>query len=229
MNINQSGIVSKHRWIKVLFFALLVKPIVFIILGLNIRNRQGLPQLGPSIIAANHTSHLDALVLMSLFPLSQIHNVRPVAAADYFMCNQWIAWFAVNCLDIIPFDRLDRSGKNSLFKTCYDALDQQQIIILFPGGTRSSPKQSISELKRGIYHLIHERPQTTVIPVLLQGLGKALPKGTALFVPFNCDVMIDDVIEITPDDTARNFVNKLEMRYQALQEFCVTDCGDDID
>ncbi|MEQ9067352.1 MAG: 1-acyl-sn-glycerol-3-phosphate acyltransferase, partial [Gimesia chilikensis] len=59
-----------ERVLKILFFALIVRPIVIIILGLNLRGKQNLPVEGPSIVVANHNSHLDALVLMSLYPLS---------------------------------------------------------------------------------------------------------------------------------------------------------------
>ena len=73
-----------YRCLKILFFALCIRPLVLVGLGLNIVNRKHLPTRGPAVIAANHNSHLDTLVLMSLFPLAQIHRVRPVAAADYF-------------------------------------------------------------------------------------------------------------------------------------------------
>ena len=53
-----------------LFFALVVKPLVLIVLGINLKGREKLPLKGPAIIAANHNSHLDALVLMSLYPLA---------------------------------------------------------------------------------------------------------------------------------------------------------------
>ncbi|MCA9022341.1 MAG: 1-acyl-sn-glycerol-3-phosphate acyltransferase, partial [Planctomycetaceae bacterium] len=60
-----------ERALKILFFALFVRPIVFIVLGLNLRGKPNLPLEGPALIAANHNSHLDTLVLMSLYPLSK--------------------------------------------------------------------------------------------------------------------------------------------------------------
>ena len=91
------------RVLKVVFFALFVKPLVFVGLGLNIINRERLPAIGPAVIAANHNSHLDTLVLVSLFPLSQIHLVRPVAAADYFLVERFflaVAFLAVALLAV---------------------------------------------------------------------------------------------------------------------------------
>ena len=45
-----------------------------------------------------------------------------------------------------------------------------------------------------MHHLIQDRPNLTVTPVMMHGLGRALPKGEALLVPFNCDVVIGDKI-----------------------------------
>lgn len=205
---------------KILFFLIIVKPVVLIALGLNLVNRKGLPKEGPAILAANHTSHLDTLVLMSLYPLSQLHRVRPVAAADYFFKNKWITWFSIHCLDIIPLARNSRVTRDNLFKDCYEALENKQIIILFPEGTRSLSEEREYKLKRGIHLLVKEYPSTPVIPIILHGLGKALPKGEALLVPFNCDVIVGDEIVYNEDATA--YLADLTAQYESLLTKCIT-------
>lgn len=209
------------KWAKILFFMLVVKPVVLIALGLNISNRRSLPKNGPAIVAANHTSHLDTLVLMSLYPLSQLHRVRPVAAADYFLKNKWIAWFSHNCLDIIPIARDGKVEREELFQGCYEALENQQIIVFFPEGTRSLTEEREFKLKRGIYHLVQQYPATQVVPVILHGLGKALPKGEALLVPFNCDVVIGEAIS-QRDVDADQYLAELTTQYEDLLTQCIT-------
>ncbi len=93
------------RFLQALFFLLVVRPLVAMVLGVKIRSEEHLPMDGPAIIAANHNSHLDTLTLMSLWPLARVHQVRPVAAADYFLSNAKLAWFSLNIMHIIPIDR----------------------------------------------------------------------------------------------------------------------------
>lgn len=218
-NWTESLLMNKDRLIKILFFALLVKPIIFIILGLNIRGRERLSKKYPAIIAANHNSHLDTLLLMSLFPLSEIHRVRPVAAADYFLKNKYIAWFSRTCIGIIPLDRSGKTSKDELFKGCYEALENQDILIIFPEGSRGKPEQ-IGKIKKGLYYLTKDHEEIPVIPALMRGLGGALPRGEALFVPFNCDVIIGEPLKHSKSST--QFVHQLSECFNNLQQFCLT-------
>lgn len=204
----------KIKWFKLLFFGVIVKPLVLIGLGLNIINRPKLPAKGAAIIVANHTSHLDTLVLMSLYPLSIINHIRPVAAADYFMKNRVMRFFSKQCIDIIPIDRKVMKAPQELFKECYHALKNNEILILFPEGTRSITEDRDFKLKRGIHIVISEHPEVPVIPVILRGLGKALPKGEALFVPFNCDVIVGDALPY--DINAQAYLTSLETAFHSL-------------
>lgn len=207
------------RFLKILFFALVVKPVVLIVLGLNIRGRQNLPTTGGSIVAANHNSHLDALVLMSLFKLSQIHRIRPVAAADYFMSNRYLSWFSRVCMGIIPLERKAARFRLEDFDVCHAALDAGDILIIFPEGSRGDPEE-MSTIKRGLYHLIHARENAPITPVVLHGLGRALPRGTALLVPFNCDVIIGEPMEEVSDSHA--FVEEISTTFDKLLKQCIT-------
>lgn len=199
--------------LRQLFFLLLIKPLAMLVLGLNVRRAHLLPQSGPAIIAANHNSHLDTLVLMSLFPLGLIPRVRPVAAADYFLRNRWLAWFALELIGIIPLDRAGR-GADTLAPVT-QALERGDILILFPEGSRGEPEQ-LGRFKNGVAHLVSEHPAVPVAPVFLHGLGKSLPKGECVLVPFFIDVFVGETLRW--NGSRHDFMAQLEGSMHALQD-----------
>ncbi len=85
---------------------------------------QKLPRDGPAIIVANHNSHLDVLTLFTLFPLSTLVKVQPVAAADYFLKNKVISWFALKVIGIIPVYR--GAHQANPLQACVDALAEKR-------------------------------------------------------------------------------------------------------
>lgn len=204
---------------KLLFFVLIVRPVVLVLLGLNVLGRENLPADGPAVIIANHNSHLDTLVLMCLFPLRQLHKVRPVAAADYFLKTGFRSWFSLRCCGILPLDRTGATEREELFTGCVDALDDGEILILFPEGSRGDP-ESLSGVKKGVFFLLKERPETPLIPAVTHGLGRALPRGEALLVPFNCDVVIGEAM--ASFDSAEQFVSAVTDEFERLLAFCNT-------
>lgn len=205
----------RSAWLKVLFFACFVRPIVWLSLGLHVINRERLPPRGPCIVVANHNSHLDTLVLLSLFPLRLLPQVRPVAAADYFLRTRWLSWIAQTLIGIIPLSRLGETAKEHLFDDSTAALQHNEILLLFPEGTRGEPGK-MAPLKKGMYHLARSHPNCTVVPVFLHGLWKALPKGEKVLVPFNCKVAVGEVL--TPTDNAEAFIAQVETALAALAQ-----------
>ncbi len=202
--------------LKKLFFTLFVRPLVLIISGVHVVGKEKLPLKGPCIIAANHNSHLDTMVLMSLFPLSQINQVRPVAAADYFMKNRWFSWFSQNVIGIIPLKRKPTKEEGHPLLGVMKALKNSDIIIVFPEGSRGVPEE-MSTFKTGIAHLVKEFPSIPVVPIYIHGAGKVLPKGEALFVPFIIDVSIGEALYLE-DENNKAFTQRLESSIKGLEE-----------
>lgn len=196
-------------------FSSIVRPLVMLVLGLNTRHYERLPQVGPAVIVANHNSHLDTLVLMTLFKGDAFDKVRPVAAADYFFKNKFLAWFSTRVMNIIPIERKMTRDIRGMFEPMIKALDDDGIIIVFPEGSRGEPER-LSRYKSGVYYLLRERPDVPVIPVFLHGLGKALPKGSYFFVPIIVDIFIGDAFKFK--ENKREFMDTLNARMDELQE-----------
>ncbi len=188
-----------NHTLRTLFFALIVRPLMMVILGTNVRRHNLLPEKGPAIIVANHNSHLDVFALMNILGLDRLRHVRPVAAADYFLTRPLRRWFSTRIVGIIPIDRKqtrrDKDGRHPL-EPISEALREGAIVILFPEGSRGEPEQ-LSEFQSGIAHLAKRHPEAPLTPIFMHGLGKAMPKGEALIVPFFVDVFVGESIEPT--------------------------------
>ncbi|MCW9027727.1 MAG: 1-acyl-sn-glycerol-3-phosphate acyltransferase [Kangiella sp.] len=203
-----------NRALRWLFFAIIIKPIVRLVIGLRYQNKPILPEDGPALIIANHNSHLDTMVLISLLPLKVLHKVQPVAAADYFLKNKCIAWFAQNVIGILPIERQSERQTRSPIEQCAEALKQGKILIFFPEGSRGEP-ENMSELKYGVVKLAEKCPEVPVYPIYMHGLGKSLPKGDALLVPFFCDVVFSKPLHY--QDAQGNFFEQIKARFDEMQ------------
>ena len=172
-------------WLRKVMVRWVVRPLVWVILGPS-RVGSGLPNKGPGVIVANHNSHLDTVMMLSLLSRAGLKRLRPVAAADYFLRNRLLAWFSLNLVGIIP---IQRAGSRDPLADCREALEKGWILLFFPEGTRGKPEQR-SRFKAGIGRLMKDFPEVPVVPVLLHGLGKSLPKGERVFVPFRSQVAV---------------------------------------
>src|SRR5687767_5282689 len=100
-------------WIRILFFLLVIKPLLGLALGVNVFGKKNLVGQKQFIMVANHNSHLDAIALLNLFPLLKMYQIHPVAASDYFMSNPVLAWFSTTLMNIIPIPRANFTKSNN--------------------------------------------------------------------------------------------------------------------
>lgn len=152
------------------------------------------------IIVANHNSHLDTMSLLASVPGRLIHKIKPVAAQDHFGKTKFqerLSNYFINAL-LIPRkrdkDNPDKDPINKMIK----ALDDGFSLILFPEGTRGEPEKE-QPLKPGIGMVLSQRPHIKYIPVYMTGMGKAMPKGDSLIVPFNSTLTYGKPMKIHTD------------------------------
>ncbi|MCP8616287.1 lysophospholipid acyltransferase family protein [Salirhabdus salicampi] len=197
-----------------LFFLFIIRPILLIILGMNVRHKERLPKNGPAILVANHNSHLDTLVLMSLYPLRDVKMIRPVAAADYFLKNKWISWFSRTIIRIIPIARRGTKTQDP-FKELNESIQNNEILIFFPEGSRGEAER-FEKFKSGIAHLSAKHPTVPIYPIFMYGLGKSLPKGDPILVPFFLDIFIGEAVFWNGNKD--QFLKRLHDDIQALRD-----------
>ncbi|MDF7675421.1 lysophospholipid acyltransferase family protein [Neisseriaceae bacterium ESL0693] len=174
--------------IRASFLLCIVRPVMWLWFGLRIRHRHYLPTQGPAIIVANHNSHMDVFALLALLPFKLQLITHPAAAADYFLKNKWFAWFALHILNIIPVVRGGDHLTNPL-AGCEKALRNNQILILFPEGSRGEAGK-LAPLKSGLWYLSQSLPRVPIIPIGLKGTEKIMAKGHYFPLPLFIDVNI---------------------------------------
>ena len=131
---------------------------------------------------ANHTSHLDALVLWASLP-SEVRNLtRPVAAKDYWEKGWVRRWLATRVFDALLIDRKEIKVHQSPVDLMLKAIGDTQSLIVFPEGHRNTA-EDLDEFKSGLYYLAKKRPDLELVPVHLDNMNRVLPRGEFLPVP----------------------------------------------
>ncbi|MCL2349261.1 MAG: 1-acyl-sn-glycerol-3-phosphate acyltransferase [Planctomycetaceae bacterium] len=203
--------------LKYLFFFLFVKPFVHVVLGISVKNSQNLPRKGPAILIANHNSHIDTLVLMCLFSTSQLLQVHPVAAMDYFFNTRLRSFLFKALIGAIAVKRERiKNLKEDVFAEAKQNLKNGHILIIYPEGTRS-PDGEIREFKTGAAHLAKSNPDLPVIPIFINGPDKVMPKSDFLPVPFICDVYIGVPMSLGAD-SKKEFTEKIFQEVLRLRQ-----------
>ena len=181
-------------WMRSLLIVLLLRPIARLFAGADIQGREHLPTHGPAIVAANHNSHVDTLLLLTVFPPRLMGRLRPVAAADYFLRGPLIGWFSRTLVGVVPIERHgDRDGgREDVLAPARQALADGDIVIIFPEGTRGPATDALGPLKAGVARLAADFPDAPVIPVWIEGAGRVLPKGSLIPAPMNCTVLVGE-------------------------------------
>jgi 1-acyl-sn-glycerol-3-phosphate acyltransferase len=181
------------------------------------------PSTRQRVYFANHTSHLDFVVLWSVLPRKLRAMTRPVAAKDYW--NSGLRKrIAVNAFHAVLVERGGKAAEGdrtaaarNTLEELVEALEQGYSLIVFPEGTRGNGLE-VGPFKSGIYHLWCRRPDVQFVPVHLSNLNRILPKGEFLPVPVISRVIFGQALKLDKNETKESFLRKAHDAVCALGE-----------
>jgi 1-acyl-sn-glycerol-3-phosphate acyltransferase len=132
------------------------------------------------VLAANHNSHLDVLLLFAALPARRIRDTRALAAKDYFARNRVLFRIVEFLFRPIWVDR--EKGGGDPIGEMRAHLDGGGGVIVFPEGTRGEPGH-LASFRGGVGRVVESRPGLPVIPAFLLGPERALPRGALVPLP----------------------------------------------
>ncbi|OAA29246.1 1-acyl-sn-glycerol-3-phosphate acyltransferase [Frankia sp. EI5c] len=126
---------------------------------------------GPVIVVSNHSSHLDAPLLLCALPRAVRERTAVTAAADYFFESTWRGLSTALAFGTVPIER--RGGAPST--TPLDLLRDGWNLVVFPEGTRS-PDGARGRFRLGAGFLA-VTAGVAVVPAAVRGAYAAMPRG----------------------------------------------------
>ncbi|PWB83752.1 MAG: 1-acyl-sn-glycerol-3-phosphate acyltransferase [Methylocystaceae bacterium] len=165
------------------------------------------PKDGQRIYFANHSSHLDTLLIWAALPSRLRARTHPVAAADYWDRDRLRRYIAKDVLCAVLIDRSARENGRDPLEPLREALGAGGSLIIFPEGTRSDAELP-GPFKSGLYHLAAQFPAVELIPVYLKNPARAFPKGALLPVPIACSVHFGGPVRISSGEDKSQFLDR---------------------
>jgi 1-acyl-sn-glycerol-3-phosphate acyltransferase len=132
-----------------------------------------IPLHGPAVIAANHTSGLDPIMIQSTCP----RLITWVMTAEFYDLPS-LNWF----LKYVKMIRIDRTTRDtSAWKLALEALGRNQVVGVFPEG-RIARTRDLLPFEDGVSTMA-SRGGSDIYPVYLDGLQRSTPMLDAYLTP----------------------------------------------
>ena len=141
---------------------------------------ENFPANGPVIVASNHLSFLDSIIISAMMP----RRVAFLAKAEYVNTpgprgKMMKAFF--EAVDIIPVNRSDRSESLKALDIALEKLQEGKVFGIYPEGTRSRDGY-LYRGKIGVAWLAH-MTGAPVVPVGLIGTDRLQKPGSNMIYP----------------------------------------------
>ena len=198
---------APHAAARLVAQHLVMKPYIWSALQVHTHGRRNLDSLdSPFVAVANHSSHLDAPLIMGALPRRLSKNLAAGAAADYFFDNGYKAASTQLFFNAFPVDRKGLRNRKGLAGTL---LTDGIPLLLFPEGTRSRTG-GMSTFKPGAAALCISR-NVPCLPIALVGAHAAMPYGakTPINGRPNVHVVFGRPLKAMPGEIAHQFSERI--------------------
>ncbi|MBF4573281.1 1-acyl-sn-glycerol-3-phosphate acyltransferase [Herbiconiux sp. VKM Ac-1786] len=193
---------------------MLLKPVVWSITRVTVRGHDAVKGVqGAFIAVANHSSHLDAPLIMCALPRRMGRYLAAGAAADYFFDIWWRRILTALFFNAFPIDRTGTAQKQGVSKKL---LNRGVPLLVFPEGTRSKTGE-MADFKAGAAALSLSC-NVPLVPVALVGASAAMPRGRNWPIPGRPPVAVvfgEPMIGL-PGETPDQFSQRIRAEVQRL-------------
>lgn len=188
-----------------------------ILSGASVRWIGSHPDTCQRIYFANHTSHLDVLVLWSALPRVCRELTKPVAAKDYWEATRLRRFIAKRVFDALLIDRENVKVSTNPLRMMLEAIGDKYSLIVFPEGHRNTA-DDLDEFKSGLYHLARKRPDLELIPVHIDNVNRVLPRGEFLPVPLLTCISFGAPMWLEEGESKQDFLNRARNEVRRLRD-----------
>ena len=165
------------------------------------------PVGGPRVYIANHTSHLDFILVWASLPADLRPRARPVAGTDYWEKDALRRYLIHQVFRGVLVDRGGTSHHEDTLAPLVEALGWGESLIFFPEGTRNLGDEMLP-FKSGIFHLAQRCPEAEIIPVWINNLARVLPKGQVFPVPLLCTLAFGAPLRLEAGEEKAAFLSR---------------------
>lgn len=165
---------------------------------------------------ANHTSHLDALVIWSSLPREIRSLTRPVAAKDYWEKGP-VRRYVSKAFNAMLIDRKVVKVHQSPVDMMIRKIGDTDSLIVFPEGSRNT-ESKMGKFKSGLYYLGKKRPDLELVPVYIDNLNRVLPRGEFLPVPLLSCITFGPPIWLEAGEPKQEFLKRAREAVRQLKD-----------
>jgi 1-acyl-sn-glycerol-3-phosphate acyltransferase len=173
----------------------------------------------PVIFAANHASHIDTPLVLSVLPDRWRHRTVVAAGADYFFDRWWKAAFFAFTINAIPIDRLRVNRRSAALAA--SLLDEGWSLLIFPEGGRTPDGWGQSHRPGAAWLAV--RTNRVVVPVYVEGTRRVLPRHASRLHLATTRVTFGRPIRPEPGMDARDLAAQVEGALEILADEQQTD------